>query len=228
MTDHPLDRPVWNALAGRQAEFAVGGPLAKRFRADVEPFAAAVDDRPASLDALAALIRESGEALHLQAGESPVAETITVQKVAAGVQMVAVERSPGDIDRRIVRLGDADVEEMIALATMTEPGPFLENTHRLGAFWGIRDGGRLVAMAGERLKLDRYSELSGVCTHPDYRGRGYAATLSIHVTRLIFDRGETPFLHAYADNAGAVRLYEKLGFRHRADMVVRQLVARMG
>jgi predicted GNAT family acetyltransferase len=101
---------------------------------------------------------------------------------------------------------------MVELAALTRPGPFLARTHTLGRFVGIRQSGRLVAMAGERFKLDGITEVSGVCTHPDWRGRGYAGLLSRIVATRIADRGEIPILHAFATNTAAIRLYGELGF----------------
>lgn len=114
---------------------------------------------------------------------------------------------------------------MLALATLTKPGPFLPRTHCLGEFWGVREDGRLLAMAGERMKLDGFTEVSGVCSHPDARAQGYAGLLSRHVAARVFARGETPFLHAYASNQGAIRLYERLGFVVRLQVTVTRLSA---
>jgi predicted GNAT family acetyltransferase len=111
-----------------------------------------------------------------------------------------------------ITLGPADLEEMIALVELTQPGPFARRTPEMGRYIGIRDGGRLVAMAGERMHLDGYTEVSAVCTHPDHRGRGYARMLVSEIGRGIVERGETPFLHVYATNAVAIATYEKLGF----------------
>jgi predicted GNAT family acetyltransferase len=107
---------------------------------------------------------------------------------------------------------------MLALATLTEPGPFFARTHQLGDFVGVRDGGRLMAMAGERMKPTGFTEVSGVCTHPDGRGRGYAGALTRAVVAKILARGEQPFLHVYAHNTGAIALYEALGFSLRRKM----------
>jgi hypothetical protein len=122
-------------------------------------------------------------------------------------------------------LGDEDAADMLDLATLTEPGPFFARTHELGDFIGIRDEGELVAMAGERMKLPGFTEVSGVCTRPGFRGRGYAAGLLSAVAARIVARGETPFLHAYADHKATIALYEKLGFSVR-ETVTYALVAR--
>jgi len=124
----------------------------------------------------------------------------------------------------LVPLGAADAPEMLALATLTEPGPFGPRTHELGGFLGVKLDGRLVAMAGERMKPEGFTEVSGVCTHPDHRGHGYAAMLSTAVAERVLARGETPFLHAYASNTAAIGLYERLGFRLRTDVGVVRLV----
>jgi predicted GNAT family acetyltransferase len=108
-----------------------------------------------------------------------------------------------------------DVPAMVALAELTEPGPFRERTIELGAFYGIFENGRLLAMAGERTHLPDFVEVSAVCTHPDARGRGYARKLIATVMDEIHQRGKTPFLHSFADNDSAIRVYESLGFTER-------------
>lgn len=217
---HPLDRPVWSALAGPHAVFALGDARAKRYVPDVAPFAATPDDSPESLAALAALLPAQGAAILLQADGWALPRGSVAEKVAAGVQMVATAPPPPVPDIAIAPLTVADVPEMIALTALTEPGPFALRTHELGSFRGIRRDGRLVAMAGERMRAGAFVEVSGVCTHPDYRGRGYAAALSCAVTTAILARGETPFLHAYADNHAAIGLYRTLGFTLRSEMTV--------
>ncbi|MHB1207341.1 MAG: GNAT family N-acetyltransferase [Rhodospirillaceae bacterium] len=221
MTSHPLDQPVWSALTTRQAQFAVGRGLAMRFAADVSPFAAARDDSPASTAALAALVPPRGYTVVMHAWTPQPG--IVVEKESLIVRMVAAGAiGTADTDS-IQPLTEADAPEMLALATLTEPGPFLARTHRLGSFWGIKEGNRLVAMAGERLRPPGFTEVSGVCTHPDARGRGYARKLSSLVAREIAARGEIPFLHAYATNTNAVRLYESLGFAIRCQVAATML-----
>jgi predicted GNAT family acetyltransferase len=216
----PLDRPIWAALTTRQTGFARGGPRALAFAADVEPFAAAAVDDEASLEALAALHMPGDVLLLIQDIPSPPLPGLQLVQSAVGVQMVAAGPIEGSKPAEAVPLGDSDSAEMVELAELTRPGPFRARTHHLGQFWGIRREGGLVAMAGERMKLPGMTEVSGVCTHPDWRGHGFARTLSAFVADRIQARGETPFLHAYADNEAAIRLYVDLGFVLRSEMAV--------
>jgi predicted GNAT family acetyltransferase len=217
---HPLDRPIWTALTTRQAEFARGDGAALAFRADVEPFAAASSEDEEALRALAPLALPGDFLLLIQSSPSPPLPGLRQLSEAVGVQMVASRAIEAPRPPDALPLGDADVAEMIALAELTKPGPFRAATHRLGQFWGIRREGRLVAMAGERLKVPGMTEVSGVCTHPDWRGHGFARDLSAFVASLVCARGEKPFLHAYADNSSAIGLYEQLGFTIRCEMAV--------
>jgi predicted GNAT family acetyltransferase len=109
---------------------------------------------------------------------------------------------------------------MLELATLTKPGPFTMKAQALGDFWGVKENGRLIAMAGERLKLDGMTEVSGVCTHPDFQGKGLGRLMTLYAAGKISARGEQPFLHTYATNAVAIGLYESIGFRLRTRMNV--------
>ena len=218
---HVLDRPVWESLATRHAALSEGGLLARRYLRDVNLFASARDDSAEALDALAELVKPGEHVYVLQVPEIAMPSALRAAKTALGVQMVAtrpVQRESGS--ETILPLGDADAPEMLALAQLTQPGPFLARTHVMGHFIGIRIDGRLAAMAGERMHVPGHTELSGVCTHPDFRGRGFARRLSASVCAGIEARGETPFLHAWKDNHSAIALYEKLGFQWRTDVNV--------
>jgi ribosomal protein S18 acetylase RimI-like enzyme len=138
------------------------------------------------------------------------------------VQLVA-DTVRGRTDRVAVRLGAADVPEMLDLVARTRPGPFLPRTVDLGAYWGIRRGGALVAMAGERLRPPGWTEISAVCTHPGHRGKGLATRLVLHVAAGVQAHGDLPFLHAAAANTDAIRLYEALGFVLRRRTVFRRV-----
>lgn len=215
---HVLDRPVWSALRTRHEAFAEGDRLARRYRPSIVPFAATAEDDADSLRALARLLPPRGSAVLVQADDIVLPAEISVISSAPLVQMVAEQPTPAASDGRIRRLTKDDAEEMLALASLTKPGPFTLEALSLGDFWGIRIDGRLAAMAGERMKQPGYSELSGVCTHPDFRGGGLARLLSLFVAGQIAARGELPYLHAYESNAAAVRLYESIGFRLRSRM----------
>ena len=220
MTAHILDRPVWATLTGRQGHLAVRHGAAIRMSPDHGLFAAIPDNSAESLAALGELVREMGPVgLVEPAGPPPIPGTEVVSS-AVCLQMVAETVAAGwDAPFDMLPLADADAAEMLALATLTKPGPFFARTHQLGAFVGVRVEGRLVAMAGERMRPDGYTEASGVCVHPDHRGQGYAARLLREVTARILDRGDKAFLHSYADNATAIGLYESLGYRGRSEVV---------
>jgi len=123
-------------------------------------------------------------------------------------------------DFEVLRLSEEDGPAMLELARMTEPGPFFEHTHRMGKFIGVKAKDLLIAMAGERLRPEGYTEVSGVCTHPDFRGRGFASGLMRIVAARILARGEVPFLHSYAENTRTIALYEALGFKLRSTMTL--------
>ena len=221
MKHHLLDRPVWNALNGRQAHVAVGGDGARRFLPNIGPLASACDDKGVSLAQLAALIPPDDTLLLLQSDDIVLAPDVEVVARALGVQMV-LERlnAPAPVAAHIENLTIVDIPAMLALANLTKPGPFKDGTSQLGDFIGIKENGVLVAMAGERMKHEGYTEISGVCSHPDLRGRGFASALTVIAAKRILERGETPYLHTYAANAAAIKLYVRLGFRIRREMQI--------
>lgn len=219
-----LDRPGWSALDTCHAGLAVGNALARRYGPGISSFAATPDDEPDSLAALAALARPGEPMIVVQTGAIGLPAGFHTVTSMPLVQMVLGHPLAPVADARIEALEWSDAEEMLALATLTKPGPFTLKSQALGRFWGIRDGGRLVAMAGERFKQPGFTELSGVCVHPDFRGRGLARLLSHFVLLRIAERGDTPYLHTGADNSPAISLYESLGFRHRADLNVAAIV----
>lgn len=210
--DHPLDRPIWTALTTRQADLAQESGGVRRYDPEVAPFAASAEGTTESLAALADLVPHGGQ-IYLQQAESISPPSgFKLLRAVSTVQMVAKEVAEPANNFAMEELADVDAPEMLSLALLTKPGPFARRTHELGKFLGVRRDGRLIAMAGERMKAGAFTEVSGVCTHPDHRGKGYAADLMRAVSRNMLARGETPFLHAFADNAGAIALYERLGF----------------
>jgi predicted GNAT family acetyltransferase len=217
---HILDRPIWSALSTSHADLAIGDQRAKRYPATIVPFAATGDDSDDSQRALAALVGPDETIVVLQLDDVVVPPGLALVSRAAGVQMLYAGAPLQVADARVQRLGPDDAAEMLALAELTRPGPFSLRAQRLGTFWGVKIDGRLVAMAGERLRQPGLAELSGVCAHPDVQREGYGRLLSAFVTAQILARGETPYLHAYASNTGAIRLYESIGFTLRAEVNV--------
>ena len=213
-----LENPVWAALAGPQACFAEAAGNAARFTPDVSPFAAVADlDDPAAWRDLGSLTTEAlltGPAITPQPGWE-------VTTVLPGVQM-AGRAMTGVHDPEAAELTETDVPEILDLVERAQPGPFGKRTIELGRYVGIRVDGRLVAMAGERLRLPGWTEVSAVCTDPAYQGRGLGARLTMAVAAGILERGDLPFLHAAASNERAIRLYERLGFEVDHEVVFAQ------
>ncbi|MGW0749378.1 GNAT family N-acetyltransferase [Streptomyces sp. NPDC002587] len=216
-----LDNPVWAALTGPHRAFAEHGPagLAARYPRDASPFAALADPRDPRAWADLAALAGPGEGVWVTGLLTPPPGWETVAAVP-GVQLdgraVRAEAAP-----EAAPLGPGDVPEMLELVELTRPGPFMDRTVELGTYLGIRREGRLVAMAGERMRPTGWSEISAVCTHPDHRGRGLAGRLIRAVAAAVRERGDSPFLHAAAENTGAVRLYGSMGFtlRRRPDFL---------
>ena len=215
---HPLDNPVRASLTGPHAGLAERRGAVLRYPADVCPFLALPDEPGAADWADAATLVGPGGLLPLAGVRVPPPAEWVVEFLGEGVQMTG-DRVAGVADPEAVALGPADVPEMLDLASRTKPGPFLPRTVEMGSYLGIRSGGTLVAMAGERLHPPGWTEISAVCTDPAWRGRGLASRLVLALAAGISARGETPFLHAVATNVNAIRLYEELGFRLRKSTV---------
>jgi len=214
---HPLDNVIWNALTTRQMGFAEALGNARRFVPEVGPLAAFAEPDE-GYESLANLVGRGGtvgvfldEPYDQRHGWSFVAGAPLLQMICENGNGAAEAKSVVDL----IELGDQDSPEMIELTAMTKPGPFSTRTHKLGTYLGIRVGEKLVAMAGERLKVNGHTEVSAVCTHPGHLGKGYARILMSEVMRRIRKRGETPFLHVRQDNVRAIAIYKRLGFRER-------------
>lgn len=213
--DAVLDNPVWAALDGPHRDFAETGPagLAARYPADVSPFAALADPGDPHAWADLAELVGPGREVWVTGLPTPPAGWRTVLSVP-GVQLDG-RAVRGKEDPDVVRLGPADVPEMLELVALTRPGPFGDRTVELGTYLGVRRGGRLVAMAGERMRPPGWSEISAVCTHPGHRGEGLAGRLIRAVAAAVEERGDNPFLHAAAENTSAIGLYLSMGFTLR-------------
>lgn len=218
--DHPLDDAVWSALTGPQAALAERNGCAVRYRPDVASFAALPAEPDAEAWAQLGALAAPGETVVLHGSWHRPPDGWDVLKRLAGVQLDGSGLSVRP-DPEAVVLGADDLPEMLDLAARTKPGPFLPGTPLMGTYLGIRCGGALVAMAGERMRPPGWGEISAVCTDPAHRGSGLATRLVRAVGAVIRDRGDVPFLHASADNTTALHLYEHLGFtlRRRLEFV---------
>src|SRR5512140_2125495 len=217
---HPLDHPVWHALTTRQAALAEGGALARRYPRDIAPFADMPELSAQSFAALGALMAPADFIVLFTPDPVTVPAEFKTLLAKAGEQMIGMPAETPGRGADIVTLGAEDVPAMMALTKLTNPGPFAARTHELGTFLGVKVDGRLVAMAGERMKPAKYTEITAVCVHPDRRGRGYAQMLLGAVARQISARGEIPFLHVFSDNDSAIALYRRQGMQIRRRLCV--------
>lgn len=218
---HLLDNIVWNALAGPQARFAEGAGAARRYARGFSPIVGFADQVRPEFDALAPYC-EPGEHFYCDgwSGAAPAgwhveAET-TMFKMTWEAAMPGTDEAPDAI-----ALAPEHHAQALELATLTKPGPFGPRTPELGDYFGVFEGEQLVAMAGERMHAGTLREISGVCTHPDFQGRGLARRLMLKLVRRQRMRGETPFLHVMSANENARRLYARMGFRDYREAVVR-------
>jgi len=216
-----LDNPAWAALTGRHAHLAIGDGPVRRYPAEVSPFAAIAD--PASLPVLAERMVPGEIAVLWAPGALEVPETVDLLMRFDCLQMVAFDFRPAEVNNEADLLGLEYAQEMQDLAVLTKPGPFGLRTPEMGYYIGVHDGEKLIAMAGERMKPDRFTEISAVCVHPDYLGRGHARRLMSIVGKRIVADGRVPFLNVLPDNTGAIKLYETLGFTPRHMMQVHLL-----
>lgn len=217
-----LDNPIWNALSTRQSHFAHGGIRAKRFDSAIGPLSGLNEQSEEAYAELAQILAPGEiailfltEAPRLPQGWKTLRTGLLTQMICRGEPVPPSRASKDGDSPTIESLTARDVPEMLKLVQLTEPGPFAERTIELGGYLGIRQNRRLAAMAGQRLAPHGFTEISAVCTHPDFRGRRYAQLLVATVAQRIRDRGETPFLTLMASNTSAFRVYEAAGFEAR-------------
>ena len=212
-----LDNPAWSALTTVHKTFAVGKEGARRYRKGVLPFAAlGPEGQVDELD----ILMDAGESFYLIGVLPKLPANWTLELELPCAQLLAPDdlRSMPRVTETLVALGAEHRDEMYRLVMAVQPGYYLRDTPLLGSYFGIFDDGRLAAMAGERIRMTGFSEISAVCTLPEYRGRGFAQQLMTRVCAAEVAAGVQPFLHVSKANTGALRLYEHLGFRHRRDI----------
>jgi ribosomal protein S18 acetylase RimI-like enzyme len=221
MSDEMLDNPIWHALTGPHRPFAIGSGSARQYPRDMAPFAGLRDGSSKAYADLAGALPVGTEARLFRLTDEPLPEGWEKLDAFPMLQMVA-RRMPDAAkanDAKPAILSPSDIGAMLGLVDVAKPGPFGPRTCELGRYIGIRQDGTLVAMAGERLRLPGYVELSGITTHPQARGRGLASTLTRSLMRAAFERGEVPFLHVRIGNP-AIALYQRLGFEIRREIWV--------
>jgi ribosomal protein S18 acetylase RimI-like enzyme len=208
-----LNNPVFYALSGRDKHLGTGTDHVKYFDEEVSPFASFKEDYENGFDDLYDLLPPKRGILYANPKRIEIPLNWKVLMDIRGIQMIHNRRIPANLpDVNIVPLTNEHIDEMVALATLTKPGPFASRTIEFGYYHGIFENGKLAAMTGQRMHVDQYNEISAVCTHPDHLGKSYATALTQHQVNLIYDQGYTPFLHVREDNTRAIKVYERLGF----------------
>jgi predicted GNAT family acetyltransferase len=219
MSRHALDNPIWTALTTSQTHFAEGDGSARKFQAEIGPLAGFAEPTREAYVALGKLVRVgTGAGLFLEAPANAADVESGGFRIVEQDSLLQMIYSDCELPARaldFVKLTAADVPEMVALATMMKPGPFTTRTHELGDFIGVKREGQLVAMAGERMHVPGYTEISAVCTHPNNAGHGYATALMVELIGRIRRRKETPILHVRSSNTHAISLYRRIGFADR-------------
>jgi ribosomal protein S18 acetylase RimI-like enzyme len=223
---HPLDRPIWSALTTRQQALAEGGALARRYPVAITPFADMADISAEGFAALGALMSGSEVAVLFTPDPVTPPPDFKILLAETGEQMIGTPEASSLPGVEPITLGADDVADMMALTDLTKPGPFSARAHELGTFLGIKIDGKLVAMAGERMKPANYTEMTAICVHPSHRGRGYGQVLLAEVSRQILAREEIPFLHVFSNNRSAVALYRRQGMENRRRLHVTVLQRR--
>ena len=216
-SSHPLDRPGGNSLNGKHSDIALNGKISARYPTEYHAIAATPDGSEEAFHDLATIVKK-GEIIGLIAKRPDSGNPDWKILMESLVHQMVCEKQLPETDVEYVELSVKDIPEVLELVSITKPGPFAQRTVELGRYIGIRKDGKLVAMAGERFKVEGYTEISAVCTLPEYRGKGYATALSSVLVNTIFEQGDIPFLHVSVKNTPAIRLYEGLGFTKRRDV----------
>jgi len=220
----PFEDLYWHCMRGAQAALATGTPRVRRFRPGFSPIAAFADPREPDLETLMTLV-EPGQRFYVPEWSGPVPSNLDTHLDTTMLAMVWDGRAapPADDALGARPLTAADVPQMCDLAARTRPGPFGPRTIEFGGYLGVFAGERLMAMAGQRLFDGVRREVSGICTEPEYQGRGLARRLTDLVVRQVIARGETPCLHVASANTKAIGLYERLGFVKARELPIRIL-----
>jgi len=217
MPAHELDNPFWNSLQTRHRHIALRRGDVARYPREFAPFLGVASADVDIADAVEALVAPD-ESVYLLGVLPDVPPGWQLEAFRPLAQMVCTRALEVIEGPEIIPLDEAHGGDVLALTALVYPHYFRERTMEMGRYFGIYQGARLAAIIGERLGTDTYVEMSAICTHPDFNGRGYARRLTAMLANDTLARGHTPFLHVSHENTRAKRLYEQLGFRHRCDI----------
>ena len=221
---HFLDNPIWNALTTGAANYAFSRGKVHFINRNMGFFVGLPSYEVEQLDQLYAVMDVGMRVILFTPGFLELDSKWKVRNDHVLLQMILEKPSLQPSRASAIReLSIADVPDMLALTQLAKPGPFLENTIDFGGYFGYFEEGRLVSMAGTRLAVGPYTEVSAVCTHPDFIGKGFAKMVLPYVLNYIQLQGQIPFLQLYPDNLHAFNLYQKMGFIERANLRVYSL-----
>ncbi|MFD2935199.1 GNAT family N-acetyltransferase [Spirosoma flavum] len=218
---HSLDNPVWSALTSGNQQFALGNQQAKYYNPQIAPFVALANYTRAHFDVLWHTIPyDQPVAIFTNDQQLDPSPWVIVNRID-GFQMLFEGPTPKQEPRaELVHLTEQDIPQMLALTQLSPPGPFLPRTIDLGGYEGVFAGDNLIAMAGRRFDSGAHVEISAVCTHPDHTGKGYARWLIDSQIQQIRAEGKVPYLHVRADNTRAHRIYQRMGFVTRSEVII--------
>ncbi|QGW26723.1 GNAT family N-acetyltransferase [Phnomibacter ginsenosidimutans] len=208
-----LANPVWHALGTVQQHLNAGSQQLRFFAPDVAPFAGMENWDAAALHHFEINIPTQRRMYLMQETPVIIPPSLQVHFTVPLYQMICVEFQPAFQEHALEPLTEVHIPQMLELTALTKPGPFVAQTIQFGGYVGVFDGDQLIAMGGERLKVPGYTEVSAICTHPEYRGRQLARHILSHVSQQIIHRGEVPFLHSLTTNEPALKVYQQLGYR---------------
>lgn len=219
---HPLDQIVWNSLAGPHSALSSGTTRARRYLPEYTSLIGFEDNHCPAWNDLDSYTKP-GESFYCLgwSGTAPPTWEILAEKPILLMTWSHHKAVRPTSRATITVLGPAHVDQAIELAQLTNPGPFGKKTLELGLYVGYLEDERLIAMAGERMHASHYREISAVCTHPDFQGRGLAKSLMNHILQTQLARKQIPFLHVLKENTRAISVYHELGFETYCEQLAR-------